>query len=120
MKTLKIAVFLLFVAWLILPVANMSAAKETSIFPGQVPGSIDSDPPPNPERAACRLSEASTGFDDRSINEDFVPDEKHNADNQTIDAFELITDGLGPIYNAQSRRECHQNTVPGGISQVTE
>jgi CxxC motif-containing protein (DUF1111 family) len=29
-------------------------------------------------------------------------------------------DGLGPVYNAQSCRECHQNPVPGAISQVTE
>jgi CxxC motif-containing protein (DUF1111 family) len=29
-------------------------------------------------------------------------------------------DGLGPVYNAQSCRECHQNPVPGGISQVVE
>jgi CxxC motif-containing protein (DUF1111 family) len=29
-------------------------------------------------------------------------------------------DGLGPVYNAQSCRECHQNPVPGGISQITE
>ena len=28
--------------------------------------------------------------------------------------------GLGPIYNAQSCRECHQNPVSGGASQVTE
>src|ERR1043165_3224681 len=28
--------------------------------------------------------------------------------------------GLGPVYNAQSCRECHQNPVPGGISQITE
>jgi CxxC motif-containing protein (DUF1111 family) len=29
-------------------------------------------------------------------------------------------DGLGPVYNAQSCRECHQNPVPGAISQITE
>src|SRR5436190_12341394 len=29
-------------------------------------------------------------------------------------------DGLGPVYNAQACRECHQNPVVGGISQTTE
>jgi CxxC motif-containing protein (DUF1111 family) len=33
---------------------------------------------------------------------------------------EKDADGLGPVYNAQSCRECHQNPVPGGISQVVE
>src|ERR1043165_7785026 len=28
--------------------------------------------------------------------------------------------GLGPVYNAQSCRECHQNPVTGGISQISE
>jgi len=37
-------------------------------------------------------------------------------------AFEDVegkADGLGPTYNAQSCRECHQNVVTGGASQVT-
>ena len=29
-------------------------------------------------------------------------------------------DGLGPTYNAQSCRECHQNVVTGGASQIAE
>jgi CxxC motif-containing protein (DUF1111 family) len=33
---------------------------------------------------------------------------------------EAIGDGLGPIYNAQSCRECHQNPVTGSTSQVKE
>ena len=31
-----------------------------------------------------------------------------------------IADGLGPVYNAQACRECHQNPVTGAISQITE
>jgi CxxC motif-containing protein (DUF1111 family) len=31
-----------------------------------------------------------------------------------------VADGLGPLYNAQSCRECHQNPTSGGGSQVTE
>jgi Tol biopolymer transport system component/CxxC motif-containing protein (DUF1111 family) len=33
---------------------------------------------------------------------------------------EITPDGLGPVYNAQSCRECHQNPVTGGISQIFE
>ena len=34
--------------------------------------------------------------------------------------MEKNADGLGPTYNAQSCRECHQNVVTGGASQVAE
>ena len=33
---------------------------------------------------------------------------------------EAIAEGLGPVYNAQSCGECHQNPVTGAISQITE
>jgi hypothetical protein len=33
---------------------------------------------------------------------------------------ETVADGLGPTYNAQSCRECHQNVVTGGASQIAE
>jgi CxxC motif-containing protein (DUF1111 family) len=44
----------------------------------------------------------------------------HLADQKVFDEFEDVADGLGPIYNAQSCRECHQNPASGGISLVTE
>jgi hypothetical protein len=31
-----------------------------------------------------------------------------------------VESGLAPIYNAHSCRECHQNPVSGGSSQITE
>src|SRR2546425_2536460 len=33
---------------------------------------------------------------------------------------EGIDEGLGPVYNAQSCGECHQNPVTGAISQISE
>lgn len=120
MQIVKLVVLLLFVGLLVSPVMKIGTVRgQTSVFPGQVKGSIDSDPGPG-DVARCIFTEAATGFDDRSISELFVPDEKHHADNQTFDEFELIPDGLGPVYNAQSCRECHQNTTSGGISQITE
>ncbi|HTT38055.1 MAG TPA: di-heme oxidoredictase family protein, partial [Burkholderiales bacterium] len=43
----------------------------------------------------------------------------HQTDLAIFDEVEQISSGLGPLYNAQSCRECHQNPVSGGASQVT-
>src|SRR5262249_24605508 len=43
-----------------------------------------------------------------------------NADKATFEERDEIADGLGPVYNAQSCAECHQNPVTGAISQITE
>jgi len=49
-----------------------------------------------------------------------VDDATHAADQAKFDETEALDDGLGPLYNAQSCRECHQNPTSGGPSQVTE
>ena len=78
-------------------------------------------------------TEAPTGFDNltngfteqgpdfESFNEDNVVALRSFNDNRFIfEEVEKIQDGLGPTYNAQSCRECHQNVVTGGASQVAE
>src|SRR5262245_28971045 len=78
-------------------------------------------------------TEAPTGFDNvtngldpqgppfDSLDEDSVVPLRSFNDNRFIfEAVELIEDGLGPTYNAQSCRECHQNVVTGGASQIAE
>lgn len=67
---------------------------------------------------APRTSEAPTGFDNKSNG--LVDDATHQADQAKFDEFEQVADGLGPLYNAQSCRECHQNPTSAGTSQVTE
>jgi len=64
------------------------------------------------------LSEAPTGFDNKSNG--MVDAATHTADQTTFEEVEALSDGLGPLYNAQSCRECHQNPTSGGSSQVTE
>ncbi|MGI8957488.1 MAG: di-heme oxidoredictase family protein [Chthoniobacterales bacterium] len=77
--------------------------------------------------------EARTGFDNRTngfapqgpdfetINEDNVnPLASFNDARFVFEEVETYDNGLGPIYNAQSCRECHQNVVTGGASQVAE
>jgi CxxC motif-containing protein (DUF1111 family) len=64
------------------------------------------------------LPEAPTGFDNKANG--LVDDATHTADQAKFDEIEQISDGLGPLYNAQSCRECHQNPTSGGSSQISE
>jgi CxxC motif-containing protein (DUF1111 family) len=66
---------------------------------------------PAPEEAPAAFDGATNGFVDAAT---------HREDAATFEEVEEISDGLGPIYNAQSCRECHQNPESGGISQITE
>ncbi len=67
---------------------------------------------------AAPLPEAPSGFDNKTNG--LVDDATHAADQAKFDETEAISDGLGPLYNAQSCRECHQNPTSGGSSQVSE
>src|SRR5467141_1326476 len=67
---------------------------------------------------ASTLPEAPTGFDNKTNG--LVDDATHAADQARFEETEAIADGLGPLYNAQSCRECHQNPTSGGSSQVSE
>ena len=70
-------------------------------------------------RGTSQPIEAPTGFDDQS-NGFSDPDRRH-ADQKFFEEVEHIApDGLGPLYNAQSCRECHQSPVSGASSQITE
>src|SRR5580658_2899649 len=68
--------------------------------------------------SASGPTEAPAGFDNKSNG--LVDDATHQADQTNFEEVEQLKDGLGPIYNAQSCRECHQNPVSGAASQVTE
>lgn len=67
---------------------------------------------------AAQISDAPTGFDNKTNG--MVDDATHQADQTKFEETEQLSDGLGPLYNAQSCRECHQNPVSGGASQVGE
>lgn len=79
------------------------------------------------------VTQAPTGFDNRTngfddqgpafdtLNEDNVVALRSFNDNRFIfEEVETNADGLGPTYNAQACRECHQNVVTGGASQIAE
>ncbi len=86
-----------------------------------------------PARSGRRTAEAPAGFDNRtngylrqgppfeSLDEENVePLRSFNDDRFIFEEAETEDDGLGPVYNAQSCRECHQNVVTGGASQIAE
>jgi CxxC motif-containing protein (DUF1111 family) len=68
--------------------------------------------------SASRSTEAPTGFDNKSNG--VTDDGTHQADQTKFEEVEQLNDGLGPLYNAQSCRECHQSPVSGAGSQVAE
>lgn len=73
----------------------------------------------SPSQAPPQPTEALTGFDDKSNG--FSDPDRRQADQKFFEEVEHIApDGLGPLYNAQSCRECHQTPVSGAASQITE
>jgi CxxC motif-containing protein (DUF1111 family) len=87
----------------------------------------------NAAAPANKTSEAAAGFDNltngfdpqgpdfEELNEgNVVPLRSFNDNRFIFEEVEKIADGLGPTYNAQSCRECHQNVVTGGASQIAE
>jgi CxxC motif-containing protein (DUF1111 family) len=62
--------------------------------------------------------EAPAGFD--NLTNGFESQAQFDLDRAVFEEREDIGDGLGPVYNAQSCTECHQNPVTGATSQITE
>ena len=76
-------------------------------------------------------TEAPTGFKTPTYSEDPGSQSTNNGlvpppgdsfaeDQATFEEEEGVNDGLGPVFNARSCADCHQNPVTGGSSQVTE
>jgi len=63
-------------------------------------------------------TEAPTGFD--GVSNGLTDDATFSADRAKFEGVEGIDEGLGPLYNAQACRECHQAPISGAASQVTE
>ena len=114
MKRLKIVVVVSFVAACLgVAVFSHTVSSQT----GRT-GKADISELPKNQPTDFLLAEAPTGFDNQTNG---LTDQA--AFDTALDTFneqESIANGLGPIYNAQSCAECHQNPVSGGISQVTE
>lgn len=152
MKTLKLTILTIFVVTFALtagfkniiqsqdgaapqvPASRERQAREDRFLPiGEIEDEAAANLNDIQRQSQLRVSEAPTGFDNRTngfdpqgppfetINEDTVVALRSFNDNRFIfEEVEVIEDGLGPTYNAQSCRECHQNVVTGGASQIAE
>jgi CxxC motif-containing protein (DUF1111 family) len=121
------------------PGAAVDAVQRQRFVPQ---GTIDDEGPADSGGAQARSAltavqsgpaEAPTGFDNLTngflvqgppfdtLDEDNVVALRSFNDSRFVfEEVETMADGLGPTYNAQSCRECHQNIVTGGASQVAE
>jgi CxxC motif-containing protein (DUF1111 family) len=83
------------------------------------------------QNAASRPGEAPAGFDtptlvgapgSKSSNNGIVepPGDTFALDQQVYETAHDVSTGLGPVFNARSCADCHQNPVSGGASQITE
>ncbi|HKC49243.1 MAG TPA: di-heme oxidoredictase family protein [Myxococcota bacterium] len=63
-------------------------------------------------------TEAPAGFD--GVTNGLTDDATFGEDRAAFDGVESLDEGLGPLYNAQACRECHQAPISGAASQVTE
>src|SRR4051794_13218012 len=77
-----------------------------------------------PTEAPAAFDNMSNGFEPQGT--PIPPDEQDpepgtfESDKFIFSVVDEVGDGLGPTHNAQSCRECHQNPVTGGISQIFE
>ena len=92
MRLLKIAVFALFAAMLVSPLAVKNIVSGQS------------------------ATEAPTGFDD--LTNGFALQTEHDKNREEFENEETISEGLGPVYTARSCASCHGQPVTGGASQV--
>src|SRR5215468_1513209 len=95
MRLLKVCVLVVFAAVLVSPLALTRSVE------GQA------------------ATEAPADYDTFNSN-GFTDNTTFTADKDVFEEVEDTAAGLGPTYNAQSCRECHQNPISGGISQITE
>lgn len=63
-------------------------------------------------------TEAPAGFDNKTNG--FVSQAEYDDLRAVFEERDDVAKGLGPLYNAQSCAECHQNPITGGGSQVAE
>jgi CxxC motif-containing protein (DUF1111 family) len=92
MKRIKTSVFLIFLA---------------TLLPSYISNASQAEP----------ATEAPAAFD--GLSNGYIESSAHAIDRLIFEERETKPEGLGPIYNAQSCAECHQNPLTGGSSQVS-
>ncbi|HEY9282772.1 MAG TPA: di-heme oxidoredictase family protein [Pyrinomonadaceae bacterium] len=69
-------------------------------------------------RSQSGATEAPASFD--NLTNGFTDQVTFDADRAAFEQREEKGTGLGPVFNAQSCVECHQNRITGGVSQIME
>lgn len=106
--------------------AVTTAATATAADARNATNATEPGPTGTFREAPAAFDNRTNGFDPQgpafdTIDEDTVIALRSYNDNRFIfEEVEGVADGLGPTFNAQSCRECHQNIVTGGASQVAE
>ena len=99
--------------------ATVSRAETQSAFPEPTAGTFYREAPAAFDNLTNGFDPQGPAFD--SLDEDTVVALRSFNDNRFVfEEVEHVADGLGPTFNAQACRECHQNIVTGGASQVAE
>jgi CxxC motif-containing protein (DUF1111 family) len=73
---------------------------------------------PAAQAGLTAATEAPAGYD--NLTNGLIDQASFDAARDAFDEQEGVSDGLGPVYNADSCGSCHSNPVSGAISQVTE
>jgi CxxC motif-containing protein (DUF1111 family) len=112
---LRFAAPLLFIVaiGLVIAITNLAAQSPASADSGASTFAITTPPPDGTPGQF-----GGGGFSNQPNG--LISQSAFNADTATFEEVDRVPDGLGPIYNAQSCSECHQNPVTGAISQITE
>jgi CxxC motif-containing protein (DUF1111 family) len=101
------------------PQAARSAAGTQSVSPQQTSSTFFREAPAAFDNRTNGFDPQGPDFED--IDEETVVPLRSFNDNRFIfEEVETVADGLGPTFNAQACRECHQNIVTGGASQIAE
>jgi CxxC motif-containing protein (DUF1111 family) len=100
------------------PTGQANVASNDDDIIARCPIDVETPPCNDPVCITPAPTEAPTGFDDGTNG--LVKQPQHDADRATFEVRDFIKDGLGPVYNAQSCAECHQNPISGSVSQINE
>jgi len=106
------------------PESSVASAPSAGTLSVQGEGSPTRDT--NFREAPAAFDNRTNGFDpqgpefDTIDEETVVPLRSFNDNRFIFEEVEGVADGLGPTFNAQACRECHQNIVTGGASQIAE
>jgi CxxC motif-containing protein (DUF1111 family) len=114
----QLAASLLFPTSLIFAACAPESSTASSEDPGAAVAAAATSVTAEAITANAAITEAPTGFD--GLTNGFASQADFDAAKDVFEEVEAIADGLGPVFNAQSCRECHQNPVTGAGSQITE